>query len=248
MDKNDLKITGIVIGSIGGLFALGKTFPHILRNRKYDKDGYDNEGYDRHGYDSDGFDRSGRDAHGYDRQGYDKDGYNSRGLDADGYRRNGFDLDGFNRDGYDRLGYGRDRYNSSGLDRANHTRDYYSDLIARLRKRLYEAHQQLRQESFRYAVQDARLVMEETIRALVQHEQGSNDSDDSTLNNLKLCEKKGLIDADTLSRLHDIRRIGNENGHELDAENYMTYNKVHFVIKQVQALLDFAEEKLVNPL
>ena len=240
VNSNSKKLVGggIVFSLI--IFVI-RMIVHKTKNNKYDEDGYD-----RHGYDLDGFDKFGRNQKGYDRDGYDKDGYNSRGLDKEGFNRKGYGIDGFNRQGYDRQGYGRDKYNIKGLDRANKTRDDYSSLITRLNVRLDEAHQQLRQNNYRYAVQDARLVMEEILHAIIQHDQGHNDIDDSMLKNLRICEKKGLINNETLRRLHSIRRIGNENGHELDAEDSLTYNKVHFVIKEVRDLLEFAEQFLIS--
>lgn len=204
--------------------------------------GFDSEGFDRQGYGADGYDRSGRDRRGFDRDGFDIDGFDRFGRDAEGFRRNGYGLDGFNRDGYDWQGYGRDRYNAAG-----HDRDYYSDHIDQLRGRLDEAYQQLKRGEYRYAVYDARVVMEDALRMIVQHAEGSNDSDDRMLINLKICERKRLLnDNEFLDRLHDVRRICNANGHELDAETGMSHNKVHFVVMQIRDLLDSAEQTLVT--
>lgn len=209
--------------------------------------GFDSEGFDRQGYGADGYDRSGRDRRGFDRDGFDIDGFDRFGRDAEGFRRNGYGLDGFNRDGYDWQGYGRDRYNAAGIDRAGHDRDYYSDHIDQLRGRLDEAYQQLKRGEYRYAVYDARVVMEDALRMIVQHAEGSNDSDDRMLINLKICERKHLLnDNEFLDRLHDVRRICNANGHELDAETGMSHNKVHFVVMQIRDLLDSAEQTLVT--
>ena len=209
--------------------------------------GYDSEGFDRQGYDLDGYDHSGRDKRGFDREGFDIDGYDRFGRDTEGYRRNGFGLDGFNREGYDWQGYDRDRYNASGLDRAGHCRQYYSDHITQLRDRLDEAFKQLQRGELRYAVYDARIVMEDTLRMIVQHVDGNVNNDDRMLINLKICEHKHLLeDNDFLDRLHDVRRICNANGHEFDAEENMSHNRVHFVVMQVRDLLDSAEEKLVT--
>ena len=218
----------------------------------YDRDGFnsrgfDADGYDRQGFDINGFDRNGRDKRGFDRDGFDIDGFDRFGRDAEGYRRNGFGIDGFNRDGYDWQGYGRDRYNASGLDRAGRGRQYYSDHIDQLRERLDEAYQQLQRGEFRYAVYDARVVMEDALRMIVQHTEGSNDSDDRMLVNLKICERKHLLeDSEFLDRLHDVRRICNANGHEINAEDSLTHNKVHFVVMQIRDLLDSAEQTLVT--
>lgn len=209
--------------------------------------GFDVDGYDRQGFDADGYDCSGRDKRGYDRNGFDVDGFDRFGRDAEGYRRNGFGIDGFNREGYDWQGYGRDRYNASGLDRAGHCRQYYSDHIEQLRDRLDEAYQQLQRGEFRYAIYDARVVMEDALRMIVHHSEDADDSDDRMLVNLKICEHKHLLDDNEfLDRLHGVRRICNANGHELDAEETMSHNKVHFVVMQIRDLLDSAEKTLVT--
>ncbi len=209
--------------------------------------GFDQEGYDRQGYNADGYNRAGRDKCGYDRNGFDSDGFDRFGRDVDGFHRNGFGIDGFNRAGFDWQGYGRDRYNDKGVDRAGHCRQYYSDQLEQLRGRLDEAYSQLQSGEYRYAVYDARVVMDETLRMLVQHEVGARESDDRMLVNLKICEHKHLLnDPAFLDRLHGVRRICNTNGHELDAEETMSHNKVHFVVMQIRDLLDSAEQALVN--
>ena len=89
--------------------------------------------------------------------------------------------------------------------------------------------------------------MEDALRMIVQHAEGSNESDDRMLVNLKVCERKRLLDDNEfLDRLHDVRRICNANGHELDAEAGMSHNKVHFVVMQIRDLLDSAEQTLVT--
>lgn len=213
----------------------------------FDRRGFDSDGYNQQGYDADGYDRSGRNKRGYDRNGYDHNGFNRFGLDAEGFNRRGYDRDGFNRSGYDRYGYGRDYYNASGVDRAGYSRDYYADHLDQLHIRLDEAHKQLKRGEYRYAVYDARIVMEETLRMIVQHALGPNYSDDKMLVNLKICEKKQLLkDADFLNNLHSVRRICNDNGHNLDAGAGMSHKKVHFVVMQTRDLLGIAEQILVT--
>ena len=209
--------------------------------------GYNSDGYDRQDFDSNGYNRSGRDKCGFDRNGYDIDGYDRFGRDSEGYCRNGIGLDGYNRDGYDWQGFGRDKYNINGIDRAGHGRQYYAEHIAQLRERLDEAYKQLQSGEFRYAIYDARIVMEQALRMIVQHTEGTDDTDDRMLVNLKICERKHLVsDNEFLDRLHGVRRICNANGHELDAEDTMTHNKVHFVVMQIRDLLDSAENTLVT--
>ncbi len=119
-------------------------------------------------------------------------------------------------------------------------------MIEQLRLRLDKAYLQLKNGEYCYAIYDSRVVMDETLRMLVHHEEGT-ETDDRMLANLKICEKKGIFEDNTfLDRLHDVRRICNTNGHEYDAEDGLTHNKVHFVVMQTRDLLDIAEQTLVN--
>ena len=212
----------------------------------FNREGFDRDGYDRQGFDAEGYDRSGRDKRGFDRDGFDPEGFDRYGRDSEGYNRSGFGIDGFNRDGVDRQGYRRDGYDSDGTDRAGNCREYYSGYISRLRERLDDAHAQLRDGGFRYALYDARVTLEEALRLLVQHARGDDISDDRLLTCLKICEQQGLIpDTEFLNRLHDVRRICNCNGHEVNAEENMTFNKVYFVIMQVRDLLDYTKKHLL---
>ena len=213
----------------------------------YDKNGFDKEGYDENGFDKEGFDREGRNERGYDREGFDKEGYNRRGYDSQGYRRNGFDSEGFNREGIDWQGYFKNGYNQSEVDRAKCDRQYYAGVIKKLRFRLDESYQQLQQGKFRYALYDARTVLEEILRLIVQHTNGVVDGDDSIFENMKICERKRLLgdDMELMTRLHEVRHICNFNGHEFTAEERMNHGKVHFVIMQIKDLLNIAEDILV---
>ena len=214
----------------------------------FNRQGYNSDGFDRQGFDINGFKREGLDKHGYDRKGFDADGYDRFGRDAEGYNRNGYGIDGYNRAGYDWGGFGRDKYNNSGIDRSGHDRNYYSNQIGHLRDRLDDAYKQLQSGEYRYAVYDSRVVMEEALRLIVEHSEGEDELGDKMLVNLKICEHKHLLgnDSDFIDRLHEVRHICNANGHELDAEDSMTHNKVHFIIMQIRDLLDSAESTLVT--
>ena len=116
-----------------------------------------------------------------------------------------------------------------------------------MRFRLDEAYQQLQQGKFRYALYDARTVLEEILRLIVQHTNGVTDGDDTIFENMKICERKRLLsnDVELMTRLHDVRHICNFNEHEFMAEEKMNHGKVHFVIMQIKNLLNIAEEVLV---
>lgn len=212
----------------------------------FDKQGFDCEGFDCQGFAADGYNRDGRDRRGFNRDGYDAEGFDHYGRDAEGYYRNGYGLDGFNRDGFDRQGYGRNFYNKSGFDRAGKNTGNYVDHIGKLYRRLRDAQHQMENGVFRYAINDARLVMEETLRLVVEHASGTDSAGDGLLENLKICENKRLLPADPvfIDRLHDVRHICNEVIHELSASDRLTHRKTFFVIMQIRNLLKAAETTL----
>lgn len=212
----------------------------------YDEQGFDCEGYDRLGYTADGYNREGLDRRGFNRAGFDADGFDRYGRDAEGYYRNGFDRNGFNRDGYDRQGYGRNFYSASGFDRAGRSETQYIKLMGRLYVRLNDAQHQMDIGEYRYAVNDARLVMEEALRLIVEHAGGTEYSGDCLLENLKICENKSLLHEEPvfIDRLHGVRHICNAVTHELDASERLTHQKTYFVIMQTRDLLKSAEKTL----
>lgn len=255
--KNIFKVVGILGGISGAFYGIKKTVERFQKNKIYDKQEsddsktveskYDAEGFDNQGFSVDGYNRAGRDKNGYDREGYDIEGFERKGYDREGYRRNGFSREGYNREGFDRNGFARNGYNQLGLDRAEHNRQFYAAFLKKLRYRLDEAYQQLQQGQFRYALYDARIVMEETLKLVVQHTNGGDGIGDSILANIKICERKKLLgtDAELIDRLHEVRHICNFNGHEFAAEENMNHNKVYFVVMQTKDLLNLAEKILV---
>lgn len=212
----------------------------------YDELGFDCYGYDHQGYTADGYNKDGLDRRGFNREGYDAEGYDRFGRDSEGYYRNGYDLSGFNREGYDRQGYGRDRYSAAGFDRAGRSATQYINLLGKLNIRLNDAQRQLDIGEFRYAVNDARLVMEEVLRLVVEHNEGAENAGDCLLENLKICEHKNLLLVENvfIDRLHGVRHICNEVTHELDASERLTHQKTYFVIMQTRDLLRSAEKTL----
>jgi len=214
----------------------------------YDEQGFDCEGYDRLGYTADGYNRDGLDRSGFNRAGYDMNGFDRYGRDADGYSRSGFSRDGFDREGLDRQGYGRNRYNNAGFDRAGHTAPFYVDYLGKLYLRLNDAKRQLDAGEYRYAIYDARLVLEEALRLVVEHSVGIENSGDKLLENLKICENKQLLDvgSDFIDRLHGVRGICNATTHEIDASERLSHEKTYFVIMQTRDFLKSAEAVLVG--
>lgn len=218
---------------LGAFLCGGLLGVYIKNKRKYGRDGYDINGYDKTGFNRDGYD-----AEGYDRKGYNIEGFN----------RSGFNADGYNSLGFDRHGFDCNQYNSSGADRAGHTREYYSAYFTKLRSRIGDAYRKMKDYEYRYALQDARTVLEETVKLLISHSAGAAAMEDNLLKNLKKCEKRGLLGSDSefIDRLHSVRKICNYNGHDIDAEEEMSHDTVHFVVMQTRALLDFAEKALLE--
>lgn len=212
----------------------------------YDELGFDCEGFDHQGFTADGYNRDGRDRRGFNRDGYDAEGFDRYGRDVEGYYRSGYDRDGFNREGFDRQGYGRDFYSETGFDRAGRNADNYVDYLGKLYLRLRDAQRQMEIGAFRYAVNDARLVMEEALRLVVEHAGGTDNTGDGMLENLKICENKGLLSVEPvfIDRLHGVRHICNEVTHELSASDRLTHQKTYFVIMQTRDLLKSAETTL----
>ena len=272
MKLNNSKAAYGIIGGTISLILIGFGVKEVLSSTKrYDKDGYDPDGYDREGYNkegynrdgfnregynkagynADGYDKDGYDCDGYDQDGFDLEGYNKEGFnrarrDKEGYTRNGFGRDGFNREGFDRGGYGRDGYNCSGLDRAGCTRTDYTSHIEQFRERLDVAVQKMNRKEYTSAINYSRVVMEKTLKLIVQHFHGESGVGYKIIHNLKICEKDKIFDDDFLSRLHGVRGLGNFNGHEFEAPDQLTHSKTYFVIMQVTELLDEAEKILVQ--
>lgn len=262
MNLNSKPALGIVGGVIGALligFGIEELIEAISKNDKndfhkqdfdpqgynragYNRQGFDPEGFDKEGFGSNGFDRTGLDQKGYDRSGFDSDGFDRCGRDTEGYDRAGFARDGFNRGGHDRQGYGRDRYNGLGIDRAGCCRQFYSSYIEQLQDRLSQASRQMQYRKYRYALYDARIIMEEALKLIVQHERGKAALGDRLLANLKICECKQLLDNEFIDKLHDARKICNANGHEFGSDDRISHNKVYFVIMQVRDLLNNTEK------
>jgi len=197
-------------------------------------------------FNSEGYDKDGFNNHGFDKEGYDKNGYNIYGRDRDGYNRHGFDKEGFNRAGIDSEGYSKTKFNVYGVDRAGYCYSYYEERIPIIRARLNEAKQKLQDGEFRYALFDSRVVMDEALRLLVHHYDGVNESDDSMLTNLKICESKNLIhDKELIDHLHAARIICNKNNHNISNDETLTHQKVYFVIMQINDLLDKVEYSIL---
>lgn len=138
-------------------------------------------------------------------------------------------------------------YTLTGLDPAGRSPHYYARLIRSLRIRLNDACRQINGGELRYAIYDARTVMDETLRMVVNHSDGTAKTEQTMIDNLTACENRHLIHGskDFFNRLHRIRIMGNANGHRLDAEKKETGNKVCSAIMTIHELLNKAEAVLV---
>lgn len=145
------------------------------------------------------------------------EGYDRFERNSEGYSRTGFSRDGFDRSGLDRQGYGRNRYNNAGFDRAGHTAPFYVEFLGKLYLRLNDAKRQLDAGEYRYAIYDARLVLEEALRLVVEHAVGIEGSGDKLLENLKICENKKLLNVSNefIDRLHGVRGICNATSYSI---------------------------------
>lgn len=231
--KLDWRKTHNILGGATVVFLVGvgiKKLIETISNKEKNS-------FEKHRFDTEGFDSLGRDQRGYDRSGFDKDGFDIFGRDRDGYSKSGFARDGFSRTGYDRQGYGRDRYSELGIDRAGFSRQFYSEHIEQLQKHLSKAFRQMQSGEYRYALYDARVIMEESIKLIVQHEDGQEEMGDRLIENLKICEQKQLLDNEFIDKLHNARKICNLNGHEFGFDEHLSYKTTYFVIMQVKELL-----------
>ena len=138
-------------------------------------------------------------------------------------------------------------YNNVGVDPAGHSPRYYVQMIRKLRVRLNDACRQINGGELRYAVYDTRTVMDETLRMVVNHSDGSTGNEQSMIDNLVTCENRHLISGNKefFSRLHRIRIMCNTNGHRIDAEKTETGNKVCSAITMIHELINRAEAVLV---
>lgn len=270
--KDNYKNTLLLVGSIAGGLLLELGIEKIFSYRtRYDVDGYDKygfnrdgfnrlgfdvngyntlgydkDGFDRFGFSADGYNRNGRDRSGYDRNGYDENGFDRYGKDSEGYKRNGFNSEGFNRDGYDYQGYARNRYNHQGIDRAGKCRQHYSHCLEQLHIFLDQAHHQIYKNEYRYALYEIRIILEETIKLIVQHNVGYENIGDCLLANLKICERNNLLDSTFIDKLHGIRKLCNANGHKLFIEKNLSYETVVYAATQIELLLSTAKALLVH--
>ena len=178
--------------------------------------------------------------HVYDEEGYDEDGFDRLGKDRDGYDRDGYNSDGFNRQGYNRSGYKTDGYNDKGHDRDGKKKDYYQKRFRKLHWRLSEAKERLSENNYVYAMQDTRVVLDETVKMLIRHFWGKGAIKDELKENVTLCKDKGIFTEEFNKELGSALHFCNIALHELDADVTLNPSRVRFAIGRVEELLEIA--------
>lgn len=145
-------------------------------------------------------------------------------------------------------GLSENRFDRSEPDRTEYSKKYYAGFIKQLRRRLDEAYQQLQQGQFRYTLHDTYTVMGETIKLIVQHTNGTDYIGNDVLQNMKICEREGLLGEDEgfMDRLHEVFYICRMNEQEFSAQDDMNFSKVRFAVMQIKDLLNFAEKLFVR--
>lgn len=105
----------------------------LIEPRKFDEEGYDDNGMDKYFFDKKGVHFSGqnRDFKGYDRRGFDKNSvhrtgtlYDFEGYDISGYDEEGYDINGYDKDLYSKYGFHKKtrlhkngtKYDDNGFD------------------------------------------------------------------------------------------------------------------------------------
>lgn len=177
----------------------------------------------------------------YDDDGYDEEGFDRRGKDRDGYDRNGYNAEGFNRQGYNCAGYKTDGYNDKGIDRDGKNKDYYRKRLKKLRIRLRDAKDRMDENNYVYALDDTRVVLDETAKMLIRHFWGQGAVRDGVIKeNITLCRNRGILRLEFTEDLCRALHFCNIASHELDADIKLKHSHVWFSIRQMEELLDVA--------
>lgn len=144
-------------------------------------------------------------------------------------------------DGYNHFGY-----NHLGIDKAGYNQQYYMNYCADLYNRKEKAFAQLKNDEYAYALLDARVVMEDSLKLVILHKYGSEAVKSTFFENMVFCEKENMLnmDYDFWNRSHAARKLCNPNLHTLKVDS-LTYSQVHFTIMQSKEILLAAEKILL---
>lgn len=156
---------------------------------------------------------------------YDEDGYNGYGYDKDGYNR-----DGYNRNGYNRVGFKKD-----GCDIAGFHSDYYYDMLLGLKKQLKGINALIQKKEYKYALQEIRIGLEKSFKAIVTHWKGNGFVQDTVYSNMCICDKYGLLEPELIKKAHNARRHCNDAVHDNDKK--IEHNQVYFAYKTLDEVV-----------
>lgn len=215
----------------------------------YDKDGFDKDGFAKDGFNKDGFDKNGfaKDGfnkYGFDKDGFDKNGFNDKGIDKDGYDKEGYNRAGFNsygvdREGYDKMGY-KDGFNRQGIDQSGFSKKDYQNKIKEMQEKLTEAHTQMNQKKFEYALHQIRIGLEIGVKCVICHLKGSKYIKDKLDSNITFCKYEDLLEEDFIEKLYGAKNHCNDMQHDNNIEK--TYNQVYFAYKTLEELMNKIQE------
>lgn len=104
----------------------------------------------------------------------------------------------------------------------------------------------MKEHKYRYAIFDAKVIIEEAIQLLLGHSLGSFKFDEKNklFSIINLCKGEKLLDTDEIDKIHEVRKIANSNGHEFGYDEEVPHDKVHFVVMQTLDLLNVIEKKI----
>lgn len=178
--------------------------------------------------------------------GFNKNGFDHQGYDRFGYNKLGYNKNGYDKNGFDRYGYSFAGYNNKGFDRAGYSSDYYSGRIKMLKSRQVAAEKMMQEHKYRYAIFDSRVIIEEALKLLVNHSLGQVQGNNGINSYLRICQDNKLLEIAEIDKLHGARKIGNNNGHDIEFDEEVTHNQVYFIVKETLDLLNIIENQLIK--
>lgn len=105
----------------------------------------------------------------------------------------------------------------------------------------------LNQGSYRYALLNSRIIIDDTLSLLLGHYLGNTYSGAKLSTKLRVCKEHRLLgtDYEFVNGLHGVCKVCNSRLHTIENEHDTTHQQVYFTIMQTQKLLQMAEKKLL---
>lgn len=124
-------------------------------------------------------------------------------------------------------------------------RGYFAENIKELRYLLDEAYQQMQKGEYRYAIYDAEIVMQESVKIILKYNNGY--VSDDLLMNIKTCERRRILgdDKESVRKLYEVYHICKSYNLNINKEKNLNYKKVNFAIMQLKDLLNFVEREII---